>query len=101
MQVRLSRIAAVTDETEHVSEFRDLSYVHADTAPLQVPEDNPHRSAFENDVIAGHVRTIGLGRGHVSSAILNQHDSPPTRRQDRIAIDEVRCGICRKKPWDA
>ena len=63
MQVRLSGIPAVTDETEHVSEFRDLSYVHGHTAPLQVPQDNPHRSAFENDVIAGHMRTIGLGGG--------------------------------------
>ena len=87
MQVRLSRIAAVTDETEHMSEFRDLSYVHGNTAQLQVPQDNPHRSAFENDLIAGHVCTIGLRRGHVGRAILREHDSPPTRRQDRIAID--------------
>jgi hypothetical protein len=72
MQVGFSRIAAVTDETEHVSEFRDFSYVHGDTAALQVPQDNPHRSAFENDVIAGHVRTIGLRRGHVSGAILRE-----------------------------
>jgi hypothetical protein len=72
MQVGFSRIAAVTDETEHVSEFRDFSYVHGDTAALQVPQDNPHRSAFENDVIAGHVRTIGLRRGHVSGAILHE-----------------------------
>ena len=100
MQVRLSRIAAVTDETEHVSEFRHLSYVHGDTAPLQVPKDDPHRSAFENDVIAGHVRTIGLRRGHVGGAVLREHDPPPTRRQDRIAIDEVRRWICRKNPWD-
>ena len=100
MQVRLSRIAAVADTTKHVSGFRDLSCVHGDTAPPQVRQDNPHRSAFENDVIAGHVRTIGLGRGHVSRAILRDHDTPATRRQDRIAIDEVRRGICRKKPWD-
>jgi len=101
MQVRLARIAAVTDETEHVSEFDDFSYVHGDTATLQVPQDNPHGSAFENDVIAGHVRAIGPGRGHVSRAILRDHDSPLTRREDRIAIDEIRRGICRKKPWDA
>ena len=52
-------------------------------------------------MIAGHVRPIGLGRGHVSRAILREHDSTPTRRQDRIAIDEVRFGICWKKPWNA
>jgi hypothetical protein len=101
MQVRLSRIAAVTDETDDVSEFDDFAYVHGDSPPLQVPEHNPHRSAFENDVIAGHVRAIGLGRGHISRAILRDHDSPLTRREDRIAIDEIRRGICRKKPWDA
>src|SRR5207237_3182573 len=89
MQVRLSRIAAVTDEAEHVSEFDDFADVHGDTPPLQVPEDNPHRSAFENDVIAGHVRPIGLGRRHVSRAILREHDSPVTRLPDRIAIDAV------------
>ena len=81
-----------------MSEFRDVSDVHGDTAPLQVPYDNPHRSAFEDDVISGHVRTIGLRRGHVSRAILREHDSPPTWRQDLIAIDEVRFGICWKKP---
>jgi hypothetical protein len=101
MQVRLSGIAAVTDETEHVPGFHDLSCLHGDTAPLQVAQDNPHGSAFENDVIPGHVPTIGLGRGHVGRAILREHDSPPTRRQHRIAVDWIRCGICRKKPWNA
>ena len=86
----LSRIPAVADETEHVSGFRDLAHVYSDTALLHMPQDDPCSSAFENDVIADHVRTIGLGRGHVSRAVFREHDSPLTRRQDRIAIDEVR-----------
>jgi hypothetical protein len=55
---------------------------------MHMAQDDPCSSAFENDVIADHVRTIGLGRGHVSRAVFREHDSPLTRRQDRIAIDE-------------
>ena len=63
MQVRLSGISAVTDETEHVSEFRDFSYVHGDTAPLHVPQDNPHRSAFENGVMPAICARSAWGGG--------------------------------------
>src|SRR5688572_31386625 len=101
MQVWLSRIAAVADETEHVSGFRDLAHVYGNSSPLHMPQDDPCSSAFENDVIADHVRSIRLGRGHVSRAVFREHDSPLTRRQDRIAIDEVRRRIGRKKPLDA
>jgi hypothetical protein len=89
MQVRLSGIAAITDATEHVPGFHDLSYLNGHTASLQVPEDNPGRSAFENHVIANHVRTIDLWRGHVSRAVLREYHSPLTRRHDRIAIDHI------------
>ena len=61
--------------------------------------DGPNQADNPFSPASGHVRPIGLGRRHVSRAILREHDS--TRRQDRIAIDEVRSGICRKKPWDA
>jgi hypothetical protein len=98
VQVRVSRIAAVTGQTDHVSEFSDVTDLHGDTASLQVSQDNPHRSAFENDVIASHVRAIGLRWGHVSRAIFREHDSPPAWRENRIAIGEVRRGMCRKKP---
>ena len=63
MQVRLSGVAAITDAAEHVPAFHDLSCLNGDTASLQVPQDNPRRSAFENHVIANHVRTIDLGPG--------------------------------------
>ena len=52
MQVRLSGCAAITDATEHVPGFHDLSYLNGHTASLQVPQNNPGRSAFENHVIA-------------------------------------------------
>ena len=56
----LSGIAAVADQTEHVSGFHDLAHVYGDTAPLHMAQDDPCSSAFQNDVIADHVRTIGL-----------------------------------------
>ena len=38
------------------------------TASLQVPQDNPGRSAFENHVTANNVRTNDLGPGGMSGA---------------------------------
>jgi hypothetical protein len=100
VQVGLAGVATVTDAAEYVPGLYDLSRTYCDAPPLQMPEHNPYRIAFENHVIANHVRAIDLGRRHVSRAILRDHDLPRTRCYHRIAIDQVRLRIGRKQPLD-